>query len=132
MWMVLYYLCVMHVISKSVKLVVGIALAIQLFSFAGFVATSTVLQKESTELVEKVRVETASKVKFNNNYSFVGLKSNVSSFLKCNPSHLLIHFNRTCYIKHKQQKFRFYNTVKNSLIAKLIPRLYYNFLQASS
>ncbi len=121
----------MRTISKSVKLIISIVLAIQIISFAGFAVTSTVHQKEATEFVEKARLEAAGKVKFNNIFDTDGQKNNSWSILIYKPSYLLALFNKTCFIKHKQQNFKFYNTVKSSLLATLLPYLHNNLPEAS-
>ena len=123
----------MQAISKSVKLIISVALVIQLFSFAGFVATTTVHQKESTELVEKVQVESVSSVEANNTFfNSDERKPKTSSLLSSRPSHLIAVFGKACFIKHKKQSFKFYNKIKRSLLGILLPHLYFNFPKTSS
>ncbi|MCF6361073.1 MAG: hypothetical protein L3J29_09975 [Cyclobacteriaceae bacterium] len=123
----------MQAISKSVKLIISVALVIQLVSFVGSAATTTVHKKEPTEFVEKVQAESVSNVEANSTFfNSDERKSNISSLLLSKPSHLLAVFGKACFIKYKKQSFNFHNTVKSSLLGILLPHLYFNSSKTSS
>jgi len=122
----------MRIMCKSVKVVISIALVVQFISFANFAATSTFHQKEAIEFVENIQFGAANHAYTHNIFHIDERKFEISSHFSSKSSHRLAVFGKVCFIKHQKQSFRFINTVKNSLLAKLLPHLYYDSSKTSS
>ncbi len=118
-----HYISAMLIKEKWIKWLVAIVLMVQLVSFSGLAASSILLKNTPTELVERSRSNEISEVQLDKALNFNSEINSINLYSPFQSSVFLILSNKAYNIKLKKQKNRFFNTIKQPLLVKLLPQI---------